>query len=426
MTPPIHEQELLGAIIRRPMLVDDVFCQITPKDFEWVPHQNIAEKIILLGERTGVVSLTTTIEDNQDIHNCGGEGYITLLGGTDAGTGISYLVELVRRKAIGRRLREYGKALSKIDGDYNLDEVERDFHKAISTGESGSYFRIDELLPEYIDELEAKRTGKRSELKSGFKEIDDHLGGLHAGNLIIIGGRPGQGKTSFALNLVASIGDVGFFSLEMSRNEVIGKLISNLVSIPYQRLRNATTLGASDLASIAKSVEVLKDKKIYVDDTPGIGLSAIRSKSRRMVRKGVKLIIVDYLQIMGGQDRGQNRAEFIGGISGGLKNLARECKVPVMVLSQLNRSKEYGSDKEPKLHHLRESGSIEQDADSVLFVYRPDEIDTPDDAQIIIAKNRHGSLAKLDYRFVGAYGRFKEWQPGEKPEKKDDTPRGRR
>jgi replicative DNA helicase len=429
MKPPIQEQELLSLIINDWRLSDEVFSVVQPSDFLYPPHQKIADYCLLLGEKLGQTSLEVAITDNKEEHICGGEGYIKTLGELYVTSGIDTLVEMVQGKARAQRLAGFGKKLFETSGGGNIDEVERDFHEIISTGTKGTYERIGELLPDYLDELERKHRGEQSELKSGFDDLDKVLGGLHRENLIIVGGRPGQGKSSFALNILYHVAVVEkqpavFFSLEMSKSEIVGKLVSRHSNIPYNNLRDAH-LSQSDFAMIANAMTALKEAPLFLDDTPGNSLYEIRSKTRRAVREGAKVAIADYLQLISGQSKGQNRVEFVGTLSRGLKELAKECKIPVIALSQLNRSTEYSKNTEPDLHQLRESGSIEQDADSVVLAYRPDMIDYPEEARIIIAKNRHGETRKFDMCFQGAQGLFRPWKEGEKPIHEDEKPKGR-
>jgi replicative DNA helicase len=421
-----HEQEILSIIINDPSMMDDVFSEIRPEDFTHPAHVKLADYCLLLGDKLGAVSLGVAIDDNEAAHLCGGPGYVKSLAEMYISTGLDQLIEIVRKKALKKKLSEFGKGLEGVDPD-NIDKVEAEFFRIIEGGVSGKYDTLADGLPEFVTSLELKMNGKKSEVQAGFAELDRVLGELHSGNLIIIGGRPGQGKTSLALNILYNVSifkglPVGFFSLEMSKDELTGKLISRHTNIPAKMIRDGI-ISPSDFGRIGDAIGVFQEAKFFIDDTPGLNLYKIRSKARRMVRAGAKLIVVDYLQLVGGQDKGQGRVEFVGQVSSGLKNLARECQVPVIALAQLNRSNEYTKNSKPELHHLRESGSIEQDADSVVFIHRPDQIENPEVAEFIIAKNRHGECRVLDYKFKGAQGHFTEWQAGEKPE---DKPEGKK
>ncbi|MDA8032370.1 MAG: replicative DNA helicase, partial [Alphaproteobacteria bacterium] len=256
-------------------------------------------------------------------------------------------------------------------------------------------------------------------LETGFRKLDQLLAGLHPGNLFIVGGRPSMGKTAFALSMVQNMAigrkeqmGVGIFSLEMSNYELCVRLLCAEAKLPMEKLRK-NALIESDWPKLIGGAERMLQAPIYIDDSPGLTMLELSSKARRMVKLGVKFIVVDYLQLMSGQENGFNasREQFISSVSRGLKMLAKELEIPIVALTQLNRSSESRNDKRPLLSDIRESGSIEQDADVVCFIHRqsfyePEKEDLKNKAEVIIGKNRHGKTGVATLYFHEDYPRF--------------------
>jgi replicative DNA helicase len=256
---------------------------------------------------------------------------------------------------------------------------------------------------ERLDELH-RSSGSMRGVATGFKDLDDTLAGMQKSNLIILAARPGMGKTAFALNICQHIAvtnkkSVGFFSLEMSKEELVDRLLVGQADIDAWKLKTGR-LSELDFAKLTDAMGILADAPLYIDDTPGLSILEMRTKARRlMAERGLDLIVVDYLQLIRGRGL-ENRVTEVGEISQGLKNLARELKVPVLSLSQLSRAVEQRGSKQPQLSDLRESGSIEQDADVVMFLYREDDEDI-ESVKLTIAKHRNGPTRLIDLRFKG-------------------------
>jgi replicative DNA helicase len=275
---------------------------------------------------------------------------------------------------------------------------------------------IDPLLGPAIEKAEElQRVGSEvTGIPTGYRDLDRKLAGLHDTNLIIIAARPSMGKSALALNIAQNVAlqdkPVAIFSLEMSREEVVSRMLCSTGRIDLQRL-NTGRLTESDFTKLSNAASQLYKKPIYVDDSPGLTVTEIRAKARRLRRRpGLGLVVVDYLQLMHGSG-GENRQQEIALISRSLKNLARELEVPVIALSQLNRALEQREDKRPRLGDLRESGALEQDADVVMFIYRdeyysPDNMDTKGVAEVVIAKHRQGAVGKVQMTFLPEFTLF--------------------
>lgn len=259
-----------------------------------------------------------------------------------------------------------------------------------------------------LEELHKNKSGIRG-VPTGFADIDNMLSGLQKSNLIILAARPGTGKTALALNIAQNATvlykkKVGIFSLEMSKEELVDRLLVSQADIDAWRLKTGR-LGEEEFSRLSHAMGVLAEAQMFIDDTPGISMIELRTKARRlMMEHEIDLFIVDYLQLVHGMNR-ENRVQEVGEISQGLKNLARELKVPVLALAQLSRAVEARGTKEPQLSDLRESGSIEQDADVVTFIYRPDD-DMRDQIKLKVAKHRNGSVGLVDLYFRGDRIRF--------------------
>ncbi len=276
---------------------------------------------------------------------------------------------------------------------------------------------ISAVLSDYYDRIDdlAKRPDEIHGVPTGFIDLDRMLTGLQPSDLLIIAGRPGQGKTGFLLSIAKNAAlthkkHVAIFSLEMSNEQVVQRLISQETGIDSQRLRNGKLL-ESEWPLFTHAIEVFSDTHIYLDDTPAITPLQLRTKCRRLhMEYGIDLIVIDYLQLMGGDSRNDNRVQEVSHISRSLKVLARELNVPVLTAAQLSRAVEQRTDKKPVLSDLRESGSLEQDADIVMFIYRPDQYEKDSErqnvAEIIIAKHRNGPVGSVELIFRGALTKF--------------------
>jgi replicative DNA helicase len=277
---------------------------------------------------------------------------------------------------------------------------------------------VSDALHDAIDEMEkiAGRNGAHIEIPTGFRELDELTNGLHPGQLVLIAARPALGKSTLALDIARSAAirskqPTVFFSLEMSRSEIAMRLLAAETSIFLQKMRNGS-IDQQGWTKITKKQADLSDAPLYIDDSPNLTLVEIRAKCRRMKQQhGLKLIVIDYLQLMSSGKRVENRQQEVSEFSRSLKLLAKELNVPVIALSQLNRGPEQRSDKKPQLSDLRESGSLEQDADIVILLHREryaDSGDTNNDAELIVAKHRNGATKSVTVLFEGGFSRFSD------------------
>jgi replicative DNA helicase len=315
---------------------------------------------------------------------------------------------------------DIGKLATEIEQEITdvLDRAEQSVYAVSERRVGEGLASIDSLLGPAIERAEElhRHGADVTGLSTGLRDLDRKLTGLHPTNLIIIAARPGMGKTSLALNIAQSIaiqGDpVAFFTLEMSREEVVARMLCSQGRIDSQRLRTGR-LTETDFSKLSTAANVLYKKPIFVDDSAGLTVTEIRAKCRRLKRRhGLGMVVVDYLQLMHGTG-GENRQQEIAIISRSLKSLARELDVPVIGVSQLNRSLEQREDKRPRLGDLRESGAIEQDADVVLFIYRheyynPEAIETKGIAEVAIAKHRQGSVGRVDLTYLPEFTLFSD------------------
>jgi replicative DNA helicase len=284
---------------------------------------------------------------------------------------------------------------------------------------------IDDLLGPAIEKAEElQRSGTEvTGISTGFRDLDRKLAGLHPTNLVIVAARPGMGKTALALNVAQNVAlggnTVAIFSLEMSREEVVTRMLCAKGRIDSQRLRTGR-LAEADFTKLSNAAGALYKQNIFVDDSPGLTVTEIRAKCRRLRRRpGLDLVVVDYLQLMNGSGQ-ENRQQEIAMISRSLKSLARELNLPIIALSQLNRGVEAREDKRPRLGDLRESGAVEQDADVVMFIYRdeyyyPEKLESKGVAEVVIAKHRQGSVGKVDMTFLPEFTLFADMGRSEAP-----------
>ena len=305
-----------------------------------------------------------------------------------------------------------------------LDAAERLVFEIAEKGSRGrkGFKPLREILPEAVDRIDElhQSDGSITGISSGYTEFDKMTAGLQGGDLVIVAGRPSMGKTTFAINVAenAAIGakkGTAIFSMEMPAQQLAFRMISSLGRVDQTHLRTGN-FPDEDWSRINTAVQLMSEAPIYIDDTPGLSPTEIRARSRRLQREhGLDLIVVDYLQLMQIEGTKENRATEISEISRGLKSLAKELNVPVIALSQLNRSVEQRTDKRPVMSDLRESGAIEQDADLIVFIYR-EEVYNPDTqrkgvADITIAKQRNGPIGDFPLTFVGRYTKFENWVP---------------
>lgn len=418
------EQSVLGAILIDKDAISLVSAVISPKDFYNDIHGIIFDAMLSLYEQRkpiDVITLTRELKKNRSGEKVESSYISDLVNVVPTAANIEQYAEIIRETATKRNLITVGTQIAenafKEEAQIGelLDKAESSIF-AISQGHNiRGFAAIKESLAESfdrIDELHKKGIGYRG-IQSGFTDLDNVLSGMQPSNLIILAARPGQGKTAMVVNMAQNIAvgqkiPVGIFSLEMSQEELVDRLLVGQADVDAWRLKTGK-LSESDFTKLSQAMGELADAPIFIDDTPGITISEMRTKARRLqLEQGVKLLVVDYLQLADPGRRYDNRVQEVSIISQGLKNLARELKIPVLAVSQLSRAVEHRGERKPQLADLRESGAIEQDADVVMFLYRIDAEITGNviPTKLAIAKHRNGPMGEVDLLFKGDRIRF--------------------
>jgi replicative DNA helicase len=425
------ERSILGAVLLDNHAFNDAAEHLKPEDFSIDSHRRIYSRMMDLAESSrpiDIITLVEELEQKRDLQAVGDVGYISgLLDGVPDRPSIDHYVKIVRDKAILRGLISVSNtAIAKASEQAEpADEILNDAEAAVfqlSEKRMGKGFQgIKEIVRNSFGSIDAllKRGQRITGLETHFTILDEMTTGLQKSDLVIVAARPSVGKTSFAMNIAenAAIDDgkvVGVFSLEMSCEALVQRLLCSRAIVDAQKFRTGTFF-SSDMPKIQRAAEELTASPLFIDDTPGLSISEMRAKARRLKQSQgrLDLLVVDYLQLMsGGSKRFENRTQEVSSISRGLKAIAKELQAPVLALSQLSRAPESrGGDHRPQLSDLRESGSIEQDADVVMFIFR-EEIYKPDDleikglAEIIIAKQRNGPTGKFNLAFLHNSTRF--------------------
>jgi len=423
------EQAVLGSLLADATQFDAVSELLSASDFFRPEHRHLFEAIARLhgaGHMIDPVTLANQLTIAGVLDQCGGMGQLVRLQNDHASGGVLEHAAIVRERSMIRRLRQLGQAVLRASTgpqmpesadlieqlEAGLTELQTDH----DLGQRG-FSRIADLVPRFMDELDRRsETGSAiTGVASGFVDLDRMLAGLQPSDLIIIAGRPSMGKTALAMNIAehAALREgvaVGVFSMEMSKEQLFGRMVSSVGGVNAGRLRTGA-LEDAEWPKVAAATTELSTAKILIDDTAGLSPRELRTRARRMKREAnIGLIVVDYLQLMEGDGKAENRTNEISQISRKLKALAKELGIPVIALSQLNRLLEQRFDKRPVMADLRDSGGIEQDADVILFVYRDvvynPESDARDLAEIIIGKQRNGPIGQVLLQFQGEYTRF--------------------
>jgi replicative DNA helicase len=421
------EEAVVGAVLINPEVYYDVAQFLQADDFYIHRHKWIWEAFTRLHEqRTPIDMLTLSDELDRvgQLAELGGPAYLTaLINQVPSSLNAESYGRIVEAHSIRRKMINAANQIAALA--YNeeslvdtvMDEAEKAVFNVSERRLKHDLVPISSVLSEYYDRIDdlAKRSDEIFGVPTGFIDLDKLLSGLQPSDLLIIAGRPGQGKSGFLLSVAKNASlthkkHVAIFSLEMSNEQVVQRLIAQETGIDSQRLRTGK-LAEEEWPLFTHSIEVFSDTKIFLDDTPAITPLQLRTKCRRLhMEYGLDLVIIDYLQLMGGDTRNDNRVQEVSYISRNLKILARELNVPVLAAAQLSRAVEQRSDKRPVLSDLRESGSLEQDADIVMFIYRPDqyEKDTVKQnvAEIIVAKHRNGPVGSVELIFRGALAKF--------------------
>jgi replicative DNA helicase len=429
------EQALLGGLMLDNSAWDKVADLVTEADFYRPDHRLIFDAIRTLAERRqpfDAVTISEYLESRAEIADAGGLGYLgSLVRDTPSAANVADYARIIRDRALLRELIETGNNIvgSAFHTDGRpatelVDEAERRILEIAQRGQrQGSGFvLLRDVLGDTIDRLDTlhQSGGSITGVSTGFTKFDDFSAGLQPGDLIVIAGRPSMGKTTLAINVAenAALGaklPVAVFSMEMSVDQIAFRMISSLGRVDQAHLRNGR-FSDDDWPRINGAIRQMAEAKIFIDDTPALTPTELRSRARRLQREhGLSLIVVDYLQLMRVAGNTENRATEISEISRSLKALARELRLPVIALSQLNRSVEQRQDKKPVMSDLRESGAIEQDADMIVFIYREEVYNqnTPRKgvADITIAKQRNGPTGEFPLTFLGKYTRFENYAP---------------
>lgn len=424
------ERSVLGAILLDKDAIIKVADVVTPQDFYEDRHGIIFDAMLKLFEKrmpVDIVTLSEVLEAEGKIKEIGGSSYLAdIVNGTPSATNIVHYAQITRDKAILRRLITAGTGIADLGFNEEeeisgtLDKAEQALFAVSQKFLKDKFVPIREIVTEAFDRIDKihreKDLGALRGVPSGFRDLDAITAGWQKSDLLILAARPAMGKTSFALNLAenAAIDDkipVAIFSLEMSKEQLVDRLLSSQAGVDSWKLRTGN-LSDEDFPKIGYAMGVLSEAPIFIDDSPGANVMEVRAKARRLqMEHGLGLIIIDYLQLMEGRSRGgDNRVQEISEISRSLKGLARELNVPIIALSQLSRAVEHRDDKRPQLSDLRESGSIEQDADIVMFLYR-DEYYRPDTdkkgiTEVLIRKHRNGPTGNVEIFFNPSQMRF--------------------
>jgi replicative DNA helicase len=430
------EMSVLGGVLLENEALNRALEFLRTEDFYRESHRKIFNALIILGDRSepaDLVTLTAVLKDRGELEAVGGSTYLaTLVDYVPTAANINYYCKLVKEKSVARKLIEASTAIATRgyeggDMEEILDQAEKSIFEISENRIRPSYYPVKDILKDTFKSIEALYERKElvTGVPTGYHDLDKMTAGLQPSDLVIVAGRPSMGKTAFALNLVEyatthadnSVPAV-IFSLEMSKEQLVQRMLCSLAKVDAGRLRTGH-LGESDWPKLTMAAGQLNETQIFIDDTPAISVLELRSKARRLkAEHGLGLIIVDYLQLMRGSNP-ESRQQEISEISRSLKALAKELALPVVALSQLNRSLESRTDKRPMMADLRESGAIEQDADVIMFVYREAvycedcksrertcEKGHDKDAEIIIGKQRNGPIGTVHLTFRGEFTRF--------------------
>ncbi|HTT12811.1 MAG TPA: replicative DNA helicase [Burkholderiaceae bacterium] len=441
-TPPHSieaEQSVLGGLLLDNVAWDRIADLVVAADFYRNDHRLIYQAIGRLLEANRPADVVTVFESLQStgrIEEAGGLAYLNALAqNTPSAANIRRYAEIVRDRSVLRRLVTAGDEITTAalnpqgrETRAILDEAEARIFKIAEEGARGrqGFVEMDRLLTQVVERIQElfERTNPSdvTGVPTGFADLDSKTAGLQPGDLIIVAGRPSMGKTSLALNFGEHVAldqglPVALFSMEMGASQLALRMLSSVGRIDQQRLRTGRLLDG-DWPKLTEAIKKMHEAQLFIDETPALTAVDLRARARRLARTCGKLglVIVDYLQLMSASSVGENRATEISEISRSLKALAKELSVPVVALSQLNRTVEQRTDKRPVMSDLRESGAIEQDADVILFIYR-EEVYNPDTtdkgiAEVIIGKQRNGPIGRVNLRFGGEFTRFDNLAPG--------------
>lgn len=437
------EEAVLGALMLDRDVVMSIIDTLSPESFYLDAHQNIYKAILSLFNQSSPVDLLTVTEELRKagaLEKCGGPYYLVELSNRVASAAnIEYHARIIQQKWMQRKLIEAGSLIlhEAYQDTTDIFEMIGDAEKAIFDITSGASKKdakgagqiAGDVLRNAEKAMKKKQEGGITGIPSGLIELDNLTGGFQNSDLIILAARPGMGKTGLVLTIASAAAKagkpVGFFSLEMSETQLIGRLVGSESGVSSNRMMNGS-LHDSDLLLIQAATEKMNGLKLFIDDSSALSIVEVRAKARRMMMKHkIQLLIVDYLQLMVSKDKNGNREQEVSKISQGLKSLAKDLNIPIIALSQLSRAVEIrGGAKRPQLSDLRDSGSIEQDADIVSFIYRPEYYSITEDengrslkgiAEIIIEKHRNGPTGTIEVRFEEQFARFTDLKSAQFP-----------
>lgn len=424
------EMSILGGVLLENEAINRVLEILTPEEFYRESHRKILRAMIDLNERgepCDLITLTAILKQKGELESVGGAAYLaTLVDFVPTAANIHYYSRIVKEKGVVRKLINAATDIvskgyeDQVEVEELLDSAQRVIFEISERRIKPAFYKVSDLLKPAIENIQLLYEKKEhvTGVPTGFIDMDNMTAGMQRGDLVIIAGRPSMGKTTFALNVAsyASVeaekkSPVAVFSLEMSKEQLVERLLCSLARVDLNRLRTGHLVD-TDWPKLTRAAGWLHDSKIFIDDTPAISVMEMRAKARRLkAEHNIGMIMVDYLQLMRGGPNPESRQQEISEISRSLKALAKELEIPVIALSQLNRALENRTDKRPMMSDLRESGAIEQDADLVMFVYRPEVYDKENEelkgkAEIIIGKHRNGPIGMVDLAFRGEYTRF--------------------
>lgn len=418
------EQATLGSILIDKDAIIKIADLLLPEDFYADKHRLIYEAMLDLfvkREPIDVLSLTTRLEEKKQLEEIGGRGYLVeLVNIVPTASNVANYAGIVQRKGTLRRLLKSGQEILQLgyseadDIEAILDKAEHSLFHVSQKYLQQNFVPIQDILTEAFDRIDEihRQAGKLRGISTGFRDLDNILGGFQKSDLIILAARPAMGKSSLALDFARHVAisekvAIGIISLEMSRDQIIDRLLAAEAGVDLWRMRTgklSDAAGADDFPRIGQAMGILSEAPIYIDDTPTANVMEIRTRARRLqMERNLGLLIVDYLQLMEARRPIDNRVQEISEISRGLKAIARELNIPLLAVSQLSRAVEASHPPIPRLAHLRESGSIEQDADVVMFIYREDyykkDSERKNLADLIIAKHRNGPTGEVELYF---------------------------
>lgn len=421
------EKCVLGAVLIHNDAFNHAAELLDSRDFYRDAHRRIFDKMIVLSDRNEVIDLVTLKEElgrASDLDKVGGPAYIAaLVDGVPKSTNVEYYARIVKEKATLRSLIHASNKIlatayrAETDADIQLDEAERAIFEIADDRIETGFVPLSDLVPASFERIERlqETKGDLTGVPTGFTDLDALTSGLQPAELVIVAARPAMGKTSLALNIAQHVGTktnmtIGLFSLEMSKEQLFLRMLTSEARINAHQFRTGF-LSEQDYSRLSHSLEALSGAGVYIDDPSTIGVLEMRAKARRLkAEHNLHLLIVDYIQLVQGRGRFENRTQELASISRSLKGLAKELNVPVIALSQLSRAPESRSEHRPQLSDLRESGALEQDADVVLFIYREDQYDPKPDnentAELIIGKQRNGPTGVVRLAFLKEFTRF--------------------